>query len=171
MLKKQLEKIYFKKFTFINLFLEILFLLSFLFLMMLPFLKLKYSWFTMFQLYSKVIQLYSYKYICILFQILFHYRFLQNNEYSSLCYTVDLCYWSILYIDYNNLDLNPKFLIYPSPTLFPFGNCNFVFYNCIIYSDSTHKWYRMIFVFLWLYLLSLLISRSTHVATNGTEFS
>ena len=34
----------------------------------------------------------------ILFQILFPYRLLQNNEYSSLCYTVSYYWWSILYI-------------------------------------------------------------------------
>ena len=38
----------------------------------------------MFQVYSKVIQLYIYIYI--IFQILFHYRLLQDSEYSSLCY-------------------------------------------------------------------------------------
>ena len=47
----------------------------------------------MFQVYSKVIQRYMY----ILFQILFHYRLLQDIEYSSLCYTVGP-FLSILYI-------------------------------------------------------------------------
>ena len=37
-------------------------------------------------------------YIFILFQILFHYRLLQDIEYSSLCYTVGPCWLSILYI-------------------------------------------------------------------------
>ena len=36
--------------------------------------------------------------IYILFQILFSYRLLQDIEYSSLCYTVSLCWLSILYI-------------------------------------------------------------------------
>ena len=36
--------------------------------------------------------------ICILFQILFPYRLLQNIEYSSLLYTVGPCWLSILYI-------------------------------------------------------------------------
>ena len=31
-------------------------------------------------------------------QILFPYRLLKDNEYSSLCYTVDPCWLSILYI-------------------------------------------------------------------------
>ena len=33
--------------------------------------------------------------IYILFQIHFHYRLLQDIEYSSLCYTVGPCYLSI----------------------------------------------------------------------------
>ena len=37
-------------------------------------------------------------YISILFQIIFPYRLLQNIEYCSLCYTVGLCWLSILYI-------------------------------------------------------------------------
>ena len=52
----------------------------------------------MFLIYSKVIQIYTYicVYIYILSQILFHYKLLQDNEYSSLCYTVGPCL-SILY--------------------------------------------------------------------------
>ena len=46
----------------------------------------------MFQVHSKVIQLYIYVYVYILFQILFHYKLLQDIEYSSLCCTVGLCY-------------------------------------------------------------------------------
>ena len=38
---------------------------------------------------SKVIQLYIY--MCILFQVLFHYKLLKDIEYSSLCYTVGPC--------------------------------------------------------------------------------
>ena len=36
--------------------------------------------------------IYIYKHIYILFRILFHYRLLQNIEYSSLCYKVSPCY-------------------------------------------------------------------------------
>ena len=35
--------------------------------------------------------------VCILFHILFHYRFLKGIEYSSLCYTVGPCCLSVLY--------------------------------------------------------------------------
>ena len=55
-----------------------------------------------FQIYSKVIHILCvcvcvymcvciYIYIYTLFQILFHYRLLQDTEYSSLCYTVSPC--------------------------------------------------------------------------------
>ena len=47
------------------------------------------------------IHIYVYIHTCeyiSLFQILFPYRLLENIEHSSLCYTVGLCYLSILYI-------------------------------------------------------------------------
>ena len=34
----------------------------------------------------------------ILFEILFHYRLLQDTEYSSLCYRMGPCWLLILYI-------------------------------------------------------------------------
>ena len=51
--------------------------------------------------------LYVYIHICS-FQMLFHYRLLQDIEYSSLCYTVGLCCLSIFYIV-----VIIKLLIYP----------------------------------------------------------
>ena len=42
----------------------------------------------MFQMHGKMIQLY--KYVCIIFQIVSHYRLLQDIDYSSLCYTVNI---------------------------------------------------------------------------------
>ena len=57
---------------------------------------LKYSGFTIFQVYHKVIQFYIiYVYS---FSDSFPYRLLQGIEYSSLCYTVDPCCLYILYI-------------------------------------------------------------------------
>ena len=53
-----------------------------------------------------------------LFQIVFPCSLLQDTEYSSLCYMVGLCYLSI-YIQ-QCVSANPKLLIYPSPTPFPF---------------------------------------------------
>ena len=42
-------------------------------------------------MYGTVIQLYIYTYTYVLFHIFFHYRVLQDIEYSSLCYTVGFC--------------------------------------------------------------------------------
>ena len=57
---------------------------------------LNFSLLTTFQVHSKVIQLYIYTYI--IFQIIFHYRLLQDIDSSSLCYTVNLsCLWHIYF--------------------------------------------------------------------------
>ena len=40
----------------------------------------------MFQVHSKVIQLYKYTYI--IFETIFHHKLLQDTDSSSLCYTV-----------------------------------------------------------------------------------
>ena len=49
----------------------------------------------LFLVYSKVIQLYKHIYVSYIyknvFQILFHFRLLQEVEYSFLCYTVEFC--------------------------------------------------------------------------------
>ena len=42
----------------------------------------------MFQVHSKVIQLYIHTYI--IFEIIFYYRLSQDIDYSFLCYTVNL---------------------------------------------------------------------------------
>ena len=42
--------------------------------------------------------IYVYVYIYILFQIIFHFKLLQDIEFSSLCYRVYPCCLSILYI-------------------------------------------------------------------------
>ena len=44
-----------------------------------------------------VIYIYINTHMYIVFQILFHYRLLQDIEYNSLCYTVGPCYLPILY--------------------------------------------------------------------------
>ena len=91
----------------------------------------------------------------ILFQILFHYRLLQNIEFGFLCYTIGLCWLFILYIIMCIIYQLPN-LSLPSP--FPFGNHKFVFYVCeslsvlqinsfvSFFLDFTCKWY-LIFVF------------------------
>ena len=70
---------------------------------------------------------YTYIYISILFQILFHYRLLQDIEYSSLCHTVGPCWLSILYIV---VCICHSQILNLSPPPFPFGNCKFIFYVC-----------------------------------------
>ena len=47
---------------------------------------------------KETIYIFIYIHIYVLFQIFFHYRLLQDIEYSSLCYTVNLFCLSILYI-------------------------------------------------------------------------
>ena len=56
----------------------------------------------------------------VLVQILCRHRLLQDIEYTSLSHTGGPCCLSVLYLA-GPVPVNPKFLIYPSPT-FPFGN-------------------------------------------------
>ena len=110
-------------------------------------------------------------------------RLLQNIDYSSLWYTVGPC-WLLSILCTVCVYINPKLLIYPSPfpSPFPFGNHKFVFYFCESISDlyvssfvsfffyiphiSDIIWYLSFSV--WLTSLSVIISRSIHVAANGT---
>ena len=66
-----------------------------------------------------------YTFICMysFFQILFHYRLLQDIKNVSLCYTLGPC---LFYIQ-RYISINYKFQIDPSIT-FPFGNHKFVSY-------------------------------------------
>ena len=72
------------------------------------------SWITMlcsFPVYSQVIQLYMY--MCLFFRkFFFLVRLFHNNGQSSLCYTVGLCWLSIL---------NLAMCTYPSQTPYPFS--------------------------------------------------
>ena len=75
---------------------------------------------------------------------------------------------------------NPKPLVHPSPLLVSFGHHKFVYKICasvsslqissfvfFFYFRFHDKWYHMTFVFHRLTLLSMIISRSILVATNG----
>ena len=62
--------------------------------------------------------------VCVLFQILFHCRVLQDPEFP-VQYSRSLCL-SVLYVI--KLYVNPKFLTCPC---FPFGNHKFVFHVCV----------------------------------------
>ena len=59
------------------------------------------NWLTAFQVHSKVIQLY--KYIYIIFEIIFHHRLLQGVDSGSLCYMVNLCCLLYIYFLIRNL--------------------------------------------------------------------
>ena len=52
--------------------------------------------------------------IYILFQVLFHYRLLRDIEYSSLCYRVDPCWFSVLCIIVCICESQPPYLFPPS---------------------------------------------------------
>ena len=62
---------------------------------------LKFSWLTVFQVHGKVIQLYKYAYF--IFEIIFHPRLLQDVDYSSLYYTINLCWLLHIYFLIRNL--------------------------------------------------------------------
>ena len=60
-------------------------------------------------------------------QIPFHYRLLQDSEYSSMCYTGNPC---CLFHRNDVLSINPILLISFLPPSFPFSNHKLVFYVC-----------------------------------------
>ena len=76
-------------------------------------------------MYSKVIQFTE----SVLFQIIFHYRLLQDIEYSSLSYPVGPYCLSILYIVVGICKSQTPNLSFPAPAI-RFGNHNFIFYVC-----------------------------------------
>ena len=98
----------------------------------------------------------------MLFLILVPFRLLYNTGQSSLCYTVGPCWLSILNVQC--AQSNPRLPNYPPfhsvPSLWPHWPYHsrslwvcYCFVNkiiCIIFLDSTHKWYHMMFVFLYL---------------------
>ena len=65
---------------------------------------------TMLLVYSKVIQLYEYKHTYIISQIIFHYRLLQDTEYSSLSCRIGPCCLSMLYKLKDTCSLEGKLL-------------------------------------------------------------
>jgi len=83
---------------------------------------LKYSWFTICVISgvcSKMIQIYIF-----FFNILFHYRLLQDIEYRSLCYRVGLCWLPILYIVVCVFQpQTPNLSLFPPPLWWPYVCC------------------------------------------------
>ena len=67
----------------------------------LKYILLRYSWLKVFQVHSKMCQLYKYTYI--IFKIIFHHRLLLDIDYGSLCCTVHLCYLLHIYFFIINL--------------------------------------------------------------------
>ena len=76
-------------------------------------------------MFSKVIWLYLYLCVYIFFQIIFHYRLLQDVEYSSMCYTVNPYHLLILCIGV--VSVNPMLVIYPSLPVDSYPNLNSIF--------------------------------------------
>lgn len=68
-----------------------------------------------FQIYSKMLQLYIYMYL--VFSKSFSQQLLQNNEQSSLCYTVILLVINFKYSSVYRLIKTPNHLSFPSPLL------------------------------------------------------
>ena len=98
---------------------------------------------------------FSFTCIYILLQILFPYRLSQNIEYSPLCYMVSP-WLSILYVvvwihyfQTPHLSLSPIFPLQKICFLYLWDCFYFVSkLICIIFLDSTYKWYHITFVFL-----------------------
>ena len=119
------------------------------------FICLKYSWFTMSQMCSKVTQFYI--------DIYSFFKFLSIKGTSN--WILFLCY-SPLFISfiYNSMHLlipNSQFIL---PLPFSFDNRKFAFYLCADapalyhFSDYTHKCYSMEFVFVWITSLRVTIT-------------
>ena len=77
------------------------------------------------QIYSKVIQFCIHIHVYILFQILFHYRLLQDIKYSSLCFIVGPCCLGVVHTVFKNNHLSTWHL--PSYSL----PCKYHPLNCI----------------------------------------
>ena len=114
--------------------------------------------------------------VSILFQILFPFRLLQSIEQSLVLYSRSLlviCFiYGSGYLWIPNSQFIPHPLLSPLVTVsfFSMSMSLFLFYKfiCIIFLDSTYKWYHMIFVFLCLTIShNMIISRSIHVAAKG----
>ena len=111
--------------------------------------------------YSQVTHLYTYIHSLYFFQC----GLSQDTEYSSLHYILGPCCLSILNVIVriyqpqiltSSLAITSLFSV--SVSLF----CNAA-YLCPIL-EATYKWYHMVFVILWLALLSMILSRSIYGA-------
>ena len=91
---------------------------------------------------------------------------LHDNSHNSLCHTVyPLCSSLSLLIPYHSLSFLSSMVtagLFPM-SLFLFG----IYIHLYYFLDSTYKWYQTVFVFVLLILLSIIFSRSIHVASDG----
>ena len=99
-------------------------------------------------------------------------RLLQDIKYGFMCYTVNPCcylFYVCILIPYSEFThLPPSSLV--TRSLFSMAVSLFLFLkeaDLHYFLDSTYEWYHIIFIFLWLASLSIIISRSIHVAANG----
>ena len=76
---------------------------------------------------------YIYIYIYLLFQIIFHYKLLQDIEYSSLHYIAGPCLSILFVVVCIYLSHTPSYSIPLSPC-FPFGIHKFIFFLCELIS-------------------------------------
>ena len=119
-----------------------------------------------------------YKYIYPLIPISFPFRSPQSIK-SSLNYTIGSHWYFILSISsvymsipasqFNPLLLPPCIHLFLSLCLF-FYFCFANKFKCILFLDSTYKWYYAIFVFLFLTSLCVKVSRSLHASAYGSPF-
>ena len=135
------------------------------------FLRLKYSWSTVMwvsgiQQSDSITHTHTHTH----FQILFHHKLLQEIDYSSLCYTGDSCWLSILYyiVVCICLPYTPNLSLPPPPTLHhfrlwsplpPLVTTSLLSMSVSLFGkeinlhyflDYTYKWYHIKFVFVWL---------------------
>ena len=144
------------------------FLLSLLLLRSCLKILLKHNWF------SKVNQ-FIYTDTHTYFSHFFCYGLSKAIRYTSLCCTKTFFFTPLIYNGLHLLIPSTKF--FSSPPLLCLGNHKSILYVCktvfvLLISlyhilDSSYKWYHVVFVFFFLTLLSMLISRSIHVVANG----
>ena len=98
---------------------------------------------------------------------------------SIICNIIKYSHHAVHYTPVTYLLQNWKFLsrclspILPTPSPTLWQPSIFPLYLWVLFSlficfvDSTYKWNYMVFVFLWVISLSIILSRSIHVAANG----
>ena len=109
-------------------------------------------------------------YFYTILKVTFHLQLLQNIGYIP--HFVQYILEPILHPTVCTSHSPTPILPLPSPHLQPLV-CSlwayffFVIFNSLLYFlDSMYKWYHTVFVFLWLFSLSIMPSKPVHVAAN-----